>query len=48
MKQPQLFSVYVGQSFVYKHVEIDGLVQDFSDSIANALALLQSCARPSK
>ena len=28
-------------------VYIDGLVQDYSNSIANALELLQSCIRPS-
>ena len=28
--------------------QIDGLVQDCSNSIANALELLQSCAKPSK
>ena len=28
--------------------EIDGLVQDCSNSIANALELLQSCTKPSK
>ena len=29
------------------HVHIDGLAQDCSNSIANALELLQSCAKPS-
>ena len=28
--------------------EIDGLVQDCRNSIANALELLQSCTQPSK
>ena len=28
--------------------EVDGLVQDCSNSIANALELLQSCTKPSK
>ena len=28
--------------------QIDGLVQDCSNSIANALELLQSCTKPSK
>ena len=28
------------------HLHIDGLVQDCSNSIANALELLQSCAKP--
>ena len=29
------------------HLGIDGLVQDCSNSIANALELLQSCIKPS-
>ena len=29
-------------------LQIDGLVQDCSNSIANALELLQSCTKPSK
>ena len=29
-------------------VQIDGLVQDCRNSIANALELLQSCTKPSK
>ena len=36
----QLKSLYVG------HLYIDGLVQDCSNSIAKALELLQSCAKP--
>ena len=28
------------------HQDIDGLVQDYSNSIANALELLQSCTEP--
>ena len=32
---------------ICKHVYIDGLAQDCSNSIANALELLQSCAKPS-
>ena len=28
------------------HINIDGLVQDCSNSIANALELLQSCTKP--
>ena len=31
----------------FKNVNIDGLVQDCSNSIANALELLQSCTKPS-
>ena len=27
--------------------DIDGLVQDYSNAIANALELLQSCTKPS-
>ena len=30
-----------------KYYDIDGLVQDCSNSIANALELLQSCSKPS-
>ena len=29
------------------HDDIDGLVQDFSISIANAMEILQSCIKPS-
>ena len=29
------------------HLYVDGLVQDCSNSIANALELLQSCTKPS-
>ena len=34
---------------VHNHTysNIDGSAQDYSDSIANALALLQSCTKPS-
>ena len=35
-------------SFALSHqYDIDGLVQDCSNSIANALELLQSCTKPS-
>ena len=30
-----------------QHIHFDGLVQDCSNSIANALELLQSCTKPS-
>ena len=30
------------------YAQIDGLVQNCSNSIANALGLLQSCTKPSK
>ena len=30
-----------------RKLHIDGLVQDYSNSIANALELLQSCTKPS-
>ena len=30
------------------YIQIDGLMQDCSNSIANALELLQSCTKPSK
>ena len=33
--------------YCWRHTYIDGLVQDCSNSIANALELLQSCAKPS-
>ena len=33
--------------FILSHDYIDGLVQDYSNSIANALELLQSCTKPS-
>ena len=35
--------------FIYlrKHTHIDGLVPDYSISIANALEILQSCTEPS-
>ena len=36
-----------GVASIRRH-EIDGLVQDCSNSIANALELLQSCTNPSK
>ena len=39
------FNWVVQDSLWYKH--IDGLMQDCSNSIANALELLQSCAKPS-
>ena len=32
----------------FYNVQIDGLVQNCSNSIANALELLQSCTKPSK
>ena len=33
--------------FFHIHIYIDGSVQDYSNSIANALELLQSCTKPS-
>ena len=33
--------------FIKTRYHIDGLAQDFSNSIALAMELLQSCARPS-
>ena len=35
-------------SEMFERHQIDGLVQDCSNSIANALELLQSCIKPSK
>ena len=43
--QIPLFKSFV-TNYVYIH-HIDGLVQDWSNSIANALELLQSCTKPS-
>ena len=39
-------STIYGQQF-NPGLDIDGLVQDCSNSIANALELLQSCTKPS-
>ena len=39
-------SNHVYKNTKYPHVNIDGLVQDCSNSIANALELLQSCTKP--
>ena len=48
---PILWSVNAfpcGEMFNNSHTDaIDGLVQDCSNSIANALELLQSCPKPS-
>ena len=33
--------------FIRRHIHVNGLVQDCSNSIANALELLQSCTKPS-
>ena len=41
----QSFLIGMSQWFVYDY-EIDGLVQDCSDSSALALELLQSCTKP--
>ena len=46
-----IFVIIVRSSMVfqlYKQYQIDGLAQDWSNSIANALELLQSCTEPSK
>ena len=42
MEQQQIFGKFPNLEFI-----IDGLVQDCSNSIANALELLQSCTKPS-
>ena len=39
--------VLIGSSSNINETYIDGLVQDCSNSIANALELLQSCTKPS-
>ena len=33
-------------TYILQRLHIDGLVQDCSNSIANALELLQSCTKP--
>ena len=43
----QRVSIYLNGGHDWSH-EIDGLVQDCSNSIATALELLQSCTKPSK
>ena len=42
-------SIHIEAGFPYNKIQhdIDGLVQDCSNSIANALELLQSCTKPS-
>ena len=42
MEQQQTFGKFPNLEFI-----IDGLEQDCSNSIANALELLQSCTKPS-
>ena len=43
-----MLGVPLGWSLVLlQHHHFDGLAQDYSNSIANALELLQSCTKPS-
>ena len=38
--------IHFAQNIYIKYLDIDGLVQDCSNSSANALELLQSCIKP--
>ena len=42
-----VYMAYLGHTYLYIYMDIDGLTQGHNDSISNAQELLQSCTKPS-